>query len=113
MNPTAYQTAIERTMKGTPIVVGNQKQMELLNWTLGLAGETGEFVDLVKKTTFHGHAFSRHDLIEELGDVLWYAAAISTNLGISLDEVMAINVAKLMKRYPEGFDQERSIRRES
>lgn len=107
----AYQEAVKRTMGATTSVL-NHRQAELLNWSMGLVGEAGEFVDLVKKVTFHGHEFERHKLVEELGDVLWYAAAISTHLGISLDEVMAINVAKLTKRYPSGFSSQRSIHRQ-
>lgn len=81
------------------------------NWCLGLAGETGEVVDYLKKVLFHGHALSPEVVKKELGDVLWYVAVLADELGLDLDEVMAANIAKLRARYPDGFDQQRSIHR--
>ena len=85
----------------------------LINSVMGLCGESGEVIDLVKKHIFHGHELDRENLIKELGDVLWYCAEVSEALGTTLDEVMVKNIEKLKKRYPEGFDQERSIHREN
>lgn len=78
---------------------------------LGLAGETGEVVDLIKKVVGHGHELDQRKLIEELGDVLWYCAALCTLLGVPLEEVAFANIAKLKRRYPNGFEQARSIHR--
>lgn len=111
MEPSSYQKAVMRTMSMSPLDL-DKWQVDMCNWCLGLAGEAGEFVDLVKKNIFHGHPHERHNMIEELGDVLWYATAIATHLGTSLDEVMAINVAKLALRYPHGFDADRSVKRD-
>lgn len=52
------------------------------------------------------------DLEEELGDVMWYIATTAAGAGISLDDVMDHNIAKLCQRYPDGFDAERSIHRD-
>lgn len=52
------------------------------------------------------------NLKEELGDVLWYIATTAAGAGISLDEIMENNIEKLRKRYPEGFDAERSVNRD-
>lgn len=71
--------------------------------TMGLAGETGEVVDLVKKVEFHGKPLDRAALVKELGDVLWYLTALRLFEGITLDEVMTTNVAKLRARFPDGF----------
>ena len=79
---------------------------------LGLSGETGEFCDLTKKMLYHGHTYSRAKLIEELGDILWYVAYAAKALDVDLDEVAAINVAKLRHRYPDGFSSQSSINRE-
>ena len=49
---------------------------------------------------------------EEIGDVLWYCAELATALGVTLDEIAQGNVDKLRRRYPDGFDPERSIHRE-
>ncbi len=78
---------------------------------LGLAGEAGEFANIIKKKTAHGHTFENDEIKEELGDVLWYLAEAATASGLDLAEIAQMNVEKLKKRYPEGFSQERSINR--
>lgn len=80
---------------------------------LGLTGEAGEVADLVKKMTAHGHEWDRERLADELGDVLWYLAEAASALEMSLEEIAAMNVAKLKARYPEGFSSEASIHRKS
>lgn len=84
----------------------------LLNGVMGLNGEAGECIDIMKKYLFQGHELDKEKLMDELSDVLWYAAVTASGLGVSLDEVMQHNVEKLKKRYPDGFDKERSIHRE-
>lgn len=83
-------------------------ELQRLNWTLGLAGEVGEFVEEVKKQTFHDHPIDRDKVIKELGDIAWYLAMAASTYGIPLSEVLAHNVAKLHDRYPQGFDPQRS-----
>ncbi len=78
---------------------------------LGLAGESGEFVDAVKKMVAHGHDVPDELLQKELGDVLWYVAEICTAFGWSLEEVATANIIKLRKRYPGGFSSAASIAR--
>lgn len=84
----------------------------LLNAALGLCGESGEVADLIKKYRFQGHELDTAKLIKELGDVQWYIALAASALGVSLSEIMMRNIEKLRKRYPNGFDPERSIHRE-
>ena len=79
---------------------------------MGLCGEAGEVIDLVKKHLHQGHPLNKEQLIKELGDVAWYLAEAAYALGVDLDTVCAGNISKLKKRYPEGFDKERSINRE-
>lgn len=83
----------------------------LVNWTLGLVGESGEFADKIKKEMFHGHHFPTPELIKELGDILWYVAMAADALGFTLDDVAQMNINKLKDRYPHGFDRMRSIDR--
>ena len=84
----------------------------ILNGVMGLNGEAGECIDIVKKHLFQGHKLDEAKLIDELSDVLWYAAITCEGLCVSLDDVMKHNVEKLKKRYPDGFSAERSIHRE-
>lgn len=79
---------------------------------LGLCGEAGEVADLLKKHWFHGHDLDKDALTKELGDVLWYLTALADEFDISLEDIVKTNVAKLRQRYPNGWDQERSINRE-
>lgn len=72
----------------------------------GLAGETGEVVDLIKKHLYHGKDLDRENLIKELGDVRWYFEYLLICNDLSIQEVEKKNVEKLRKRYPEGFSFE-------
>lgn len=87
---------------------------ELLTLTaLGIAGESGEVVDTVKKVLYHAHELDVSHLCKELGDLLWYMVLLCDTVGLTLDDVMQTNVEKLRRRYPEGFDPQRSqIRQE-
>ena len=82
-----------------------------INGVMGLCGESGEVIDLVKKHLHQGHALDREKLIKELGDVCWYVAEIASALDTDLDTVMQKNIDKLRARYPEGFDTLRSQNR--
>ena len=83
---------------------------------VGLAAESGEFLEIVKKILFQGKPWNdanREHLIIELGDVMWYVAQATQALGISFDEVIATIVKKLEKRYPGGsFEIYKSENRE-
>lgn len=68
--------------------------------------------DLVKKCLFQGHGLDYAHLIEEAGDIAWYLAELAAGLGITLEEILTRNIEKLRRRYPQGFDSERSIHRE-
>ena len=83
----------------------------LINGVMGLCGESGEAIDIVKKHLHQGHPLDREALIKELGDIAWYLAETATALDVSLEEVLARNIEKLKKRYPEGFSSENSRNR--
>ena len=84
----------------------------ITNGVLGLAGESGECCDIVKKFKYQGHDLDKNHLKDELGDVLWYLAETASGLGISLEEVALYNLDKLHKRYHGNtFHKEDSINR--
>ena len=83
----------------------------LINGVMGLCGESGEVIDLVKKHLAQGHELDRHRLARELGDVAWYLAETATAIGYSLDDILSMNIEKLRQRYPEGFSAEKSVGR--
>ena len=88
------------------------KKDVLINGVMGLCGESGEVIDIVKKHLAQGHELDREKMIKELGDVAWYMAEIATVLDVELEDVLVQNIEKLKKRYPEGFSTEKSIHRE-
>ncbi|HEY0757068.1 MAG TPA: nucleoside triphosphate pyrophosphohydrolase family protein [Ktedonobacteraceae bacterium] len=86
-----------------------QDQRELLTLSaLGIAGEGGEIVDLVKKVLYHEHELDTSALREEVGDLLWYITLLCETAGFTLTDAMQANVEKLRQRYPRGFDPQRS-----
>lgn len=102
MTLNEYQTLAQRTSTG---------KHRLDNGCLGLAGESGECCDILKKHRFQGHELDVNHLIEELGDVMWYVAEAAAGIGVTLEDVAKRNVEKLERRYPSGFDAQRSIHR--
>lgn len=68
---------------------------------LGLAGEAGEVAEKVKKHIRDG-VLNVEELKKELGDVLWYLAAIASDLGLTLDDVAEANLQKLRSRQARG-----------
>ena len=102
-----YQILASRTSRNLT------SQDHLLNGVLGLAGEAGEVADLLKKAYFQGHPLDFARVAGELGDIAWYLAEAATGLGYDLDDILAANINKLRKRYPDGFEAERSMHRAS
>jgi len=103
MNFTTYQQEARRTANAS------SPYPLLFNWALGLCGETGEVVEIIKKATFHGYPLDVEKLEDELGDVLWYVTNLADSLGLDLGKIAEKNVAKLRKRYPSGFQKRRGM----
>lgn len=83
----------------------------LINGVMGLCGEAGEAIDIVKKHLHQGHELDRKKLAAELGDIAWYLAETAYALEIPLEDIFRSNIDKLKRRYPEGFDTQRSANR--
>jgi len=98
-----YQELAGRTLKA-----GRNPKDAAANMAMGLAGESGEVCDHLKKVLFHDHDMDRKALALEIGDVLWYLAGLCTRLGMSLADVAQMNIDKLKARYPDGFTEEAS-----
>lgn len=91
-----YEEAALRT-------AGERCKNEIMYGGLAVAGEAGEYADLVKKWEYHEVPFSREKGVKELGDVLWSLTAAAHSLGVSLQYVADENLRKLKERYPNGF----------
>ena len=101
-----FQLEALRTLKDMPVMD------QLTEGLMGLAGEAGEAIDILKKHKYQGHELDRLQLALELGDVAWYLATSAHALGYSLSEIFVMNIHKLQKRYPDGFDEKKSVNRE-
>ncbi|WP_036487113.1 nucleoside triphosphate pyrophosphohydrolase family protein [Myxosarcina sp. GI1] len=86
----------------------NSKDKAIAIWCMGLAGETGEAIDYLKKHLAHGHELDRDKIALELGDVLWYLAVLAHELDLDLETIASMNLEKLKARYPQGFSSENS-----
>lgn len=102
-----YANEVLRTYAGS-----DDSREKLCLGALGLGGESGEVIDLIKKALFQGHELDSNTLLDEVGDVLWYLTVICDVFGYNLEAAMIRNVYKLRERYPDGFDAQRSLNRE-
>lgn len=84
---------------------------QLLNGLMGLCGESGEAIDIMKKHLAQKHDLDEEHLAKELGDVAWYLAIAAYFLGYDLETIMTMNIEKLQERYPVKFESDLSIHR--
>ena len=103
MNAQEYDELAGRTMTemDNPIVFA----------CLGIAGEAGELVDMIKKTIYHNRAITPEEVLDEVGDVLWYLTTLCRQYGVNLEDAMEYNIKKLAKRYPGKYTHEDSLAR--
>ena len=101
-----YPLLVEKTRRSDLSI---EEQMK--NASMGLTGEAGEVVDIIKKYAYQGHELEIEELIDELGDVIYYLCWLCILLQIDFSEICFNNMNKLTKRYPNGFEAERSINR--
>lgn len=93
-----YQQGVTATWNA-----GKDPRDRKINATFGVAGEAGEFADLIKKEMFHGVPADPDKVLKELGDVLYYVTAAAIEYGFTLEQVAIANNKKLAARYPNGF----------
>ena len=105
MNFNEYQELAMKTASSS------SKENMILNGVMGLCGEAGECIDLVKKHKFQGHELDSAKLLDEASDCLWYLASIASGLGVNLEDIAVHNIEKLKKRYPNGFEVKKSTDR--
>lgn len=114
MTVNEYQEAAFRTantkfevMKCDPKII----YPLLIDGMMGLNGEAGECIDILKKHIYQGHDLDVEHIVSELGDVAWYLAICAKALGVELETVFQKNIDKLWARYPNGFEEDRSRNR--
>ena len=104
VNLKLYQQLCKKTAKKF-----TDKDREISDWGLGVAGEAGDLAGCIKKTIYHGND-QRQGIRENIGDVMWYLAMICNSFGWELEEIIAENIKKLKKRYPKGFTKKAASR---
>lgn len=107
------KSALEKYQRESYVAIHEHKtnKEETMHWAIGLGEEAGEVLSVIKHK-FYGGDYDVEDLVNELGDTIWHIAALCTVSGISLEDVVAYNIAKLNHRYPNGsFDKSRSKNR--
>ena len=87
--------------------------LNLVHMVLGIAGESGELVDAVKKSFAYNKPLDLVNIYEELGDILFYVQGMLNFLGaeFTLADIVALNTKKLSKRYPTGYSDAAAIAR--
>jgi NTP pyrophosphatase (non-canonical NTP hydrolase) len=98
-------TAVKERMQDTGTV-------RLMHAMIGMCTESGEIQDQLKKAIFYGKPLDRTNLVEELGDLMWYVGVMCSELNVDLDEVMEKNIAKLKKRYGDKFTEAAALNRD-
>ena len=102
-----YQKLAARTINDR--LITDEKIRHALH---GMSGEVGELHGIYQKW-YQGHGIEKEHLKKELGDLLWFVAEFCTAYGWNLEDIMQMNIDKLIARYPEGFEYERSLHREA
>ncbi len=111
LDPDEYQHSAARTLLDSPETTPSGGELMRAWCAMGLAGEAGELANLVKKEVFHRHDRDDAKVADELGDVLWYVAALCTLYGLSLTDIMRANIGKIGARYPRGYTNRDSVAR--
>lgn len=101
-----YQALARRT-QNKELAKADKREHALM----GLMSEVGEIASIYQKR-HQGHPVSTSEVALELGDLLWFVAELCDVLGYDMETVAKWNIDKLRRRYPEGFDAERSLNRE-
>lgn len=101
-----------RSIMGGELIAS--ENLELLHAAIGIGGEAGEIQDTIKKVCIYGQPLAgkhHENLIEELGDLEFYMQELRSLIGVTREETLMANIAKLEKRYPEGYSDESAKQR--
>lgn len=99
-------TNTEAPITGDMVVrFSKSENIRLLHAGIGMATESGEFLDMLKKHLYYGKPLDKVNLAEEVGDLMWYCALAMDALGIDFNQVLETNIKKLAARYPEKFTE--------
>jgi NTP pyrophosphatase (non-canonical NTP hydrolase) len=111
MTPSEYMQESART-ENTPDFIKNDDSSlaaHVMHGAMGVVTEAGELMDAMKRHLIYSKPLDRTNVIEEVGDQLWYIALVLRSIGSTFEEAMDLNIAKLRVRFPDKFDPERAL----
>jgi NTP pyrophosphatase (non-canonical NTP hydrolase) len=112
MDKTKYLSFVKSIEKPGDTISLDSLQKRQTHAALGMAGETGETVDIVKKHVIYGKPLDKNKVIEECGDILYYMAVLLDTVDSNIDEAIFENYKKLSARYYKGsYTNEQAIER--
>jgi len=108
--------AVEATDQYDNVPNRVNESVRLMHAVFGLNSEAGELMEMYKKHLFYGKDIDQTNLLEEIGDIMWYLYLLIDQLamehGVSPSEmeqrIKEANYMKLKTRYPEGFNEEKA-----
>ena len=103
MNIKEFQEVSKRTMKWD--------EFSHLHCAMGVSGEAGEVVDIIKKSHFYNKPIDKNHLDEEIGDVMFYIVNLASCYGLDFETILENNFNKLSKRYPKGYNDKDAVTR--
>jgi len=110
-----YEKEVMRTASGDePAIIKRfSGNVNLTHAAIGMSTEANEFLDTIKKYLMYGKDIDHVNLIEEMGDIMWYMALASNILGVSFDEIQHRNITKLKERYKGKWIKEEALNRDT
>lgn len=92
--------------------LNNDFNSRFMHYVLGIGSESGELLDAAKKTFIYGKEVDKVNILEEVGDILWYSARLLELIGHDFEDAMGVNLVKLKARYGEKFSEHSALNRD-
>jgi NTP pyrophosphatase (non-canonical NTP hydrolase) len=109
------QDYIKEALRTEPDLIDSQNNnisFRIEHAAMGIATESGEIMDAVKKAKICGEKLDKVNLIEEAGDLMWYLAILADELGVTFENIWEKNIAKLKTRFPDKYNSENAKNRD-
>lgn len=112
MKPSDYiKNAIRTESKDYQFTKTGNVTPRIEHAVMGIVTEAGELMDAIKKAKIYGKELDKINIVEELGDLMWYFALLSDELKVTFEEIWDKNIRKLALRYPEKYSHDKALNR--
>lgn len=106
-----YSVFVRSRKKDPSAIQGSPRNLDLIHMAMGISGEAGELLDAIKKHVIYDKPLDTGHIVEELGDLEFYMEGLRQSLKLSRDHIIAENIDKLGRRYPNGYSNEDAAKR--